>query len=91
MEYVVPLQIGLTAFSCDGKLGTYTGNTYNFYLKPASFPTIEKSFCFQVSTWAFLEYHQFDFNKVLIKFIFLYIASKLISFLGFPFRNTLYE
>lgn len=64
MEHVIPLQIGLTAFSHDSSTGSYIGTIYNFYLVPISFATVQKPFYFQPETLSFLKYHGFNFNKV---------------------------
>lgn len=61
---VVPLQIGLTAFKFDPNINSYYGTVYNFYLSPANFPTMDKSFYFQASTLNFLRFYGFNFNKV---------------------------
>lgn len=64
MEFIIPVQIGLTAFFCDPKTGNYLGTIYNFYLVPSSFATIQKPFYFQPETLIFLKHYEFDFNKV---------------------------
>lgn len=63
-EYIIPLQIGLTTFSCDRQTESYIGTVYNFYIIPTSFPTIQKPFYFQSETLTFLKFYGFDFNKV---------------------------
>ncbi|KAJ8983240.1 hypothetical protein NQ317_011649 [Molorchus minor] len=73
LDQVVPVQIGLTAFSFDPDKNNYHGNVYNFYIIPASFTTINRSFYFQSDTLNFLKLHGFDFNK--------YVYS------GIPFIN----
>lgn len=69
MEYVIPLQVGLTAFSCDPKTGNYLGTIYNFYLVPPSFATMQKPFYFQPETLIFLKHYEFDFNKVCVNLL----------------------
>lgn len=96
VEVVIPLQIGLTAFNCNRNTGNYIGTIYNFYLVPTSFPTIEKSFCFQSGTLAFLQYHGFNFNKVyyyIMKYIIKKITVVAFQFVysGIPFLNKIEE
>ncbi|XP_066143348.1 pre-piRNA 3'-exonuclease trimmer-like isoform X2 [Euwallacea fornicatus] len=60
---VVPLQVGLTAFSFDPKKNSYLGKVYTFYVQPASFQYIHRSFYMQTGTINFLKLYNFDFNK----------------------------
>lgn len=63
IQFVVPIQIGLTAFTFNPDTNTYLAVIYNFYVTPASFPSVEKQFLFQSETLNFLKYYGFDFNK----------------------------
>ncbi|XP_074031639.1 pre-piRNA 3'-exonuclease trimmer isoform X2 [Leptinotarsa decemlineata] len=65
MEHVVPIQIGITAFTCDLTDNCFRGKIYNFYLLPPSFPTIHKNFLFDPGAVKFLAFHGFDFNQKL--------------------------
>lgn len=65
LKLVVPVQIGLTAFSFDRDSNRYLGTIYNFYLIPAAFPYVQKNFIFQSDTLDFLKVHGFNFNKVM--------------------------
>ncbi|CAH2008181.1 unnamed protein product [Acanthoscelides obtectus] len=64
LEHVIPVQVGLTTFSFNADSGSYLGTVYNFFIIPASFPTLQNVFCFQSGTLEFLRLHGFDFNKV---------------------------
>ncbi|XP_066253380.1 pre-piRNA 3'-exonuclease trimmer-like isoform X2 [Euwallacea similis] len=63
LSAVVPLQVGLTAFSFDPKKNSYLGKVYTFYVQPASFQYIHRSFYMQTGTINFLRLYNFDFNK----------------------------
>ncbi|XP_057655355.1 pre-piRNA 3'-exonuclease trimmer-like isoform X1 [Diorhabda carinulata] len=63
IQFVVPIQIGLTAFTFNPDTNTYLGKIYNFYVTPATFPFVEKQFMFQSTTLNFLKYYGFNFNK----------------------------
>ncbi|KAL1490738.1 hypothetical protein ABEB36_013386 [Hypothenemus hampei] len=64
LEYVAPLQFGLTAFALDERLNSYRGQMYNFCIQPACFQYINRSIFFQTDTLNFLKIYNFDFNKV---------------------------
>nr|XP_023021944.1 pre-piRNA 3'-exonuclease trimmer-like [Leptinotarsa decemlineata] len=80
MEHVVPIQIGITAFTCDLTDNCFRGKIYNFYLLPPSFPTIHKNFLFDPGAVKFLAFHGFDFNQ---------FASVGLPFLSSPEEETL--
>ncbi|CAH1260358.1 unnamed protein product [Diabrotica balteata] len=63
VQLVVPIQVGLTAFSFNPDTNSYLGTIYNFYIIPASFPFIRKNCLFQSDTLSFLKFFEFDFNK----------------------------
>ncbi|XP_060529164.1 pre-piRNA 3'-exonuclease trimmer-like [Cylas formicarius] len=63
VEYVIPLQIGITAFTYDSKRNSYLGTIFDFYVQPASFQFLHKHFFFQSSTINFLKLYHFNFNK----------------------------
>ncbi|CAH1155819.1 unnamed protein product [Phaedon cochleariae] len=77
IEHVIPIQVGLTAFSFDGDRNSYLGTIFNFYVVPASFPSIQKTFMFQSDTISFLRFYDFDFNK--------------FAYSGVPFINRTQE
>lgn len=61
---VIPLQVGLTAFSLNSQKNSYSGKVYTFYVQPACFQYIHRTFYLQTSTINFLRLYNFDFNKV---------------------------
>ncbi|VEN60591.1 unnamed protein product, partial [Callosobruchus maculatus] len=77
LEHVIPVQVGLTTFSFNPDSGSYLGTVYNFFIIPASFPTLQNVFCFQSETLEFLRFHGFDFNRLIYK--------------GIPYTNTTQE
>ncbi|CAH2008178.1 unnamed protein product [Acanthoscelides obtectus] len=77
LEHVIPVQVGLTTFSFNADSGSYLGTVYNFFIIPASFPTLQNVFCFQSGTLEFLRLHGFDFNKLMYQ--------------GIPYMNSAQE
>ncbi|XP_044260653.1 pre-piRNA 3'-exonuclease trimmer-like [Tribolium madens] len=71
---VIPVQVGITAFHFDNETGDYFGEVFTFYVAPACFGDVDKSFYFQASTLSFLTMYKFDFNK--------------FAYSGIPFLNT---
>lgn len=67
LEQAIPLEIGLTAFTFNRDDIVYTAKPYKFYLFPAHFGLIYKTFVCQSSAFHFLAEHKFDFNKVILK------------------------
>lgn len=65
-------QVGLTMFQYDRNQDTYVGVGYTFHLCPQQFADIDQNFIFQASTLNFLCKHNFDFNKVDLRFYFIY-------------------
>ena len=55
------IQLGLSIFT--EKSHEYTAETYNFYLCPRSFGSLDKRFLCQASSLEFLSRHHFDFQK----------------------------
>ena len=55
------IQLGLSIFT--EKSFQYTAETYNFYLCPRSFGSLDKRFLCQASSLEFLSRHNFDFQK----------------------------
>lgn len=66
LEHVVPVQVGLTMFHFDSEQDDYYGEVFTFYVLPACFPHVKKSYYFETSTTQFLSFYNFDFNKVRI-------------------------
>ncbi|KAJ8917797.1 hypothetical protein NQ315_010703 [Exocentrus adspersus] len=77
LSQITPIQIGISTFSFDPNNISYCGKIYNFYILPAAFPTVHRSFYFQSDTLNFLKLYNFDFNE------FVY--------LGIPFLNRQQE
>ncbi|KAG5883330.1 hypothetical protein JTB14_003517 [Gonioctena quinquepunctata] len=77
LEHVIPVQLGLTSFNFDPDQNTYHGTIYNFYIAPASFPSVQRTFLFQSDTLSFLRFYGFDFNK--------------FAYSGLPFINRIQE
>uniref|UniRef100_A0AAR5NZJ9 Uncharacterized protein n=1 Tax=Dendroctonus ponderosae TaxID=77166 RepID=A0AAR5NZJ9_DENPD len=63
LEGVVPLQVGLTAFTFDSALNSYSAHSFSFHVQPAAFQGVNRCFLLQTSSLAFLKLHNFDFNK----------------------------
>lgn len=64
VELIVPMQIGITAFSFDGNANSYEGDSFTFYVFPRAFSNVNNKFVCQASALQFLASHGFDFNKV---------------------------
>ena len=60
-------QFGLSIFEQDVTKNTYYARTYNFYISPRSFASVDESFVCQASSLEFLMRYNFDFNKFLYK------------------------
>ncbi|XP_018578068.1 poly(A)-specific ribonuclease PARN-like [Anoplophora glabripennis] len=63
LAQIIPIQVGITTFTFNPNDRSYHGKMYNFYILPACFPTIQRSFYFQSDTLNFLKLHKFDFNE----------------------------
>lgn len=64
VELIIPIQIGITAFSFDPNANSYEGDSFTFYVFPRSFSFVNKKFVCQASSLQFLATHGLDFNKV---------------------------
>lgn len=58
-------QFGLAAFEQDLPTNTYFARTFNFYICPRSFASVDDRFVCQASSLEFLIRYKFDFNKFL--------------------------
>ncbi|XP_036914575.1 poly(A)-specific ribonuclease PNLDC1 isoform X2 [Sturnira hondurensis] len=59
-------QIGLSVFSSlEGESNKYVAHSYNFFLFPTTFGTLDSEFSFQASSVQFLNQYGFDYNKFL--------------------------
>ncbi|KAK4876013.1 hypothetical protein RN001_012435 [Aquatica leii] len=63
VEQVIPVQIGLTAFTFDPDKNAYKGHVYTFYVFPKPFAFLDRKFLFQATSLLFLNAYKFDFNK----------------------------
>lgn len=61
---IIPMQIGISAFTFDAENNSYLADVYTFYVFPKKFHSINSLFVFQSSSLQFLCCHNFDFNKV---------------------------
>ncbi|XP_059570597.1 poly(A)-specific ribonuclease PNLDC1 isoform X5 [Alligator mississippiensis] len=57
-------QLGLSIFSSE-KSNKYVAHSYNFFLFPTMFGTLDSEFSFQASSIQFLTHYGFDYNKFL--------------------------
>ncbi|GJQ71255.1 hypothetical protein Trydic_g10995 [Trypoxylus dichotomus] len=76
-EQIVPMQIGISAFSFNAGDNSYTADMYTFYVFPKKFYNINSTFVFQASSLQFLCSYNFDFNKFVYK--------------GIPYINRIQE
>ena len=60
-------QFGLAIFEQDMPSNTYFARTYNFYICPRSFASVDDRFVCQASSLEFLIRYNFDFNKFLYR------------------------
>ena len=60
-------QIGLSIFDQNVEKNTYSASTFNFYICPRSFASIDEAFVCQASSLEFLSRYKFDFNKFIYK------------------------
>ncbi|PIK44614.1 putative poly(A)-specific ribonuclease PARN-like domain-containing protein 1 [Apostichopus japonicus] len=65
-KFTIP-QFGLTAFVKTKETNCYKAYTYNFYIFPASWGSVDSWLTCQASSLKFLCCHEFDFNKWIYK------------------------
>ena len=56
-------QIGLSMFEQNIEKNTFMASTYNFYICPRSFASVDETFVCQASSLEFLSRYNFDFGK----------------------------
>ncbi|XP_063228329.1 pre-piRNA 3'-exonuclease trimmer-like isoform X3 [Bacillus rossius redtenbacheri] len=66
LDGCIIIQMGLTAFRFHRDENKYVASTYNFYVFPKPFASVDMKFVMQSSSVEFLCLHGFDFNKVLV-------------------------
>ncbi|XP_063228328.1 pre-piRNA 3'-exonuclease trimmer-like isoform X2 [Bacillus rossius redtenbacheri] len=63
LDGCIIIQMGLTAFRFHRDENKYVASTYNFYVFPKPFASVDMKFVMQSSSVEFLCLHGFDFNK----------------------------
>ena len=81
-------QFGLAIFQQNVQTNTYFVRTYNFYICPKSFASVDDNFVCQSSSLEFLKRYNFDFNKFLYKGI-SYLNSEKEKMLRQDLRSGL--
>ncbi|XP_017783607.1 PREDICTED: poly(A)-specific ribonuclease PARN-like domain-containing protein 1 [Nicrophorus vespilloides] len=67
VSQVIPVQVGLSLFKNNVKEGTYTCETFTFYLWPRPFLRQSRNLTLSASSFQFLCENKFDFNELIYR------------------------